>query len=94
MNPEPRNRLREWSYQKRRRRPTGQIGRPPSPVPAAERHRQARQRYRARLRDDGTVSLRILLGRDDLRRLDEKALPADHSRSATILRLLKAALRA
>lgn len=89
MPHQPRNRLREWSYQKRRRRATGQLGRPPSPIPATERRRQARQRYAARIRDAGMVSVRVLLTADDVRLLDENSVPADRSRGATILRLLR-----
>jgi len=54
-------RRRHWSYIKNRKNPTGKMGRPKSPLPMADRRRQARQQYQANLARRGQRLLRLLV---------------------------------
>jgi hypothetical protein len=50
-----------WWYLKKRRNPSGVIGRPRSRVPLAERRKLARQKYQAKLASRGLRLVRLLL---------------------------------
>ncbi len=54
-------RLRSWSYLKARKNPAGVRGRPPSPIPARERRRLARLKYRQQLAARGFSTLPLPL---------------------------------
>lgn len=69
----PRIRELEWSYLKKRKRPAGVMGRPPSPVPLVERKRLARQAYAAKLAARSMVTVKLLLPDEVARRLRELA---------------------
>jgi len=66
-------RRRHWSYIKQRKNPTGIMGRPKSPIPVAERRRQARQQYQSNLTQRGQRLIRLLLSAEAAARLENLA---------------------
>lgn len=54
-------RLRQWSYIKHRKRPSGVYGPAPSPVPEKERRADWYVRRKARLASAGVVAVRVEL---------------------------------
>jgi hypothetical protein len=50
-----------WWYLKKRKNPTGKMGRPKSPIPIAERRRLARQQYQTNLTQRGQRLIRLLV---------------------------------
>lgn len=50
-----------WWYLKKRKNPTGVMGRPKSPIPLADRRRLARQQYQTNLTQRGQCLLRLLV---------------------------------
>ncbi len=68
-----------WWYLKKRRNPSGVLGRPRSPVPLPQRRQRARKRYLARLATRGLRSVRLLLS----------AVAADKLRTLAATRRMK-----
>jgi hypothetical protein len=54
-------RRKQWSYIKKRKNPTGKMGRPKSLIPVADRRRLARQHYQTNLTQRGQRLIRLLV---------------------------------
>lgn len=83
-----RDRGNEWSYQKRRRNPTGVMGRPKSTIPLAERRKRARAAYTARLRERGLAVVRLAMPRPAAERLRALAAARGQAEGAVVADLL------
>jgi hypothetical protein len=79
-----------WWYLKRRRNPSGVLGRPRSPVPLAERRKLARQKYRAKLAARGVRVVRLSMTTADADQLRTRAQAHDLSPGAFVGKLLHA----
>ena len=62
-----------WWYLKRRKNPSGVLGRPRSPLPLIERRKLARRKYQARLATRGVQLVRLLLPVTTAARLERLA---------------------
>ena len=78
-----------WWYLKRRRNPSGVLGRPRSPIPLAERRQLARLNYKARLSRRGLRQVRLLLPTADA----DKLLSLAKSRALSLGQVVTALLR-
>jgi len=84
----PRDRKREWSYVKRRRNPTGVMGRPRSSILFAERRKLARRNFKASLVRRGLRVVRLQLSVETVKRLDDLCRERGATRGEVVTDLL------
>ncbi len=80
--------LRAWWYVKRRKNPTGVMGRPRSPIPLKERRRLARLKHAVGLKERDLRQVRLAMPAEMTKRLHELARTRGLSPGALVAELL------
>ena len=80
---------RKWWYARRRKNPTGKMGRPKSPIPLRDRRRLARLKHQQQLAARGLRLVRIYLPNEAARRLASLARERGVSAGEIVTELLR-----